>query len=76
MVSKIKGGDDKDSKDPKWLRFNDVLNTFNSASYVKGHIIFNIKGKQFRMDTVISFKLGVIKIVRIGTHKEYGNWKF
>ncbi len=57
-----------------WNNFAEVRPTFNSASYVKPWIIFNVAGNKYRVQSEIDFKRKIIKILRVGTHDEYDSW--
>lgn len=63
------------AKGALWVSISDVRNTFGSASYVKGFVIFNIGGNNYRLLTEIDFTKQVISIIRMGTHAEYDRWK-
>ncbi|MFZ7143503.1 type II toxin-antitoxin system HigB family toxin [Avibacterium avium] len=39
------------------------------------HVVFNIKGNEYRLIVAIAFQMGAIYIKFIGTHKEYDNIK-
>lgn len=55
-----------------WNSFADVRKTFNSADYVgNNRIVFNIKGNQYRLITLVLFKAKMVYIRFIGTHSEY-----
>ena len=55
-----------------WNNFSDIRKLYNSADLVKGHhVIFNIKGNQFRLEVKIAFKIKTVFIIWFGTHKEY-----
>lgn len=59
-----------------WNHLNDVKQTFNSVDYVGNHrYVFNIKGNDFRLVAIISFKAQKVYIRFIGTHKEYNKIK-
>jgi mRNA interferase HigB len=45
---------------------------FRNASVItKKRVVFNIKGNSYRLVFDIEFKIGIVFIVWIGTHKEY-----
>ena len=59
-----------------WDNFAQVKDTFNSADFVGNkRIVFNIKGNQYRLVTLVLFKVKMVYIRFIGTHKEYDNIK-
>ena len=58
--------------DADWENFAQVRQTFNSADYIgNNRVVFNIKGNQYRLVTLVLFKIKMIYIRFIGTHKEY-----
>ncbi len=60
------------TEDSEWENFAQVKKTFNSADYVgNGRIVFNIKGSQYRLVALVLFRIKMVYIRFIGTHKEY-----
>jgi len=60
----------------QWSNHNDLKADFPSADYVgKRRYVFNIKGNDYRMVTVVVFFNGVIDIRFAGTHAEYDKIK-
>jgi len=60
-----------------WRSFQDIRQTFNTADYVQGKVIFDIGGNKYRMVAVADY-LGQRVIIRaIMTHAEYdrGRWR-
>jgi mRNA interferase HigB len=65
-----------DVEKAQWTSFLDVKNTFRSADYVgNDHIVFDIKGNNYRFVTIIIFEDGVVNIRWAGTHAEYDKIK-
>jgi mRNA interferase HigB len=60
-----------------WKTFPDVKRTWNSADWVGGKIVFDIKGNDFRLIAIASFEDEKLYIRQILTHEDYskGNWK-
>src|SRR5579885_2286035 len=60
-----------------WSSFPDVRQTFNSADWYEGAIIFDIGGNNFRLIAICRFELGRLYIDKVLTHQEYdtGTWK-
>lgn len=57
-----------------WNSPNDIKNSFASASVLTGkRIVFNIGGNKYRLITDIEFRLKIVFVVWIATHKEYDN---
>lgn len=60
----------------KWKNFNDVKQTINSVDYVGNHrFVFNIKGNDYRLISIISFNAQKVYIRFIGTHGDYDKIK-
>jgi mRNA interferase HigB len=60
-----------------WKSFPDVKQTWNSADWVDGKIVFDIKGNDFRLVAIAKFENEKLYIREVLTHDEYnkGNWK-
>ena len=55
-----------------WNNLNDIKNTFSSVEYVgNNRYVFNIKGNDYRLVTIIIFASKKVYIRFIGTHQEY-----
>lgn len=55
-----------------WSCFADIKKTFNSVDHVGNqHYVFNIKGNDYRLVAVVKFKIKMVYIRFIGTHKDY-----
>lgn len=62
----------REAKRATWGKFADIRATYRSADVVKGNrVIFNIGGNKYRLVVKVAYKVGVIYIKFIGTHKEY-----
>ena len=61
----------------QWTNFPDVRSTFNTADWVDGKIVFDIKGNDYRLIAIASFEGGKLYIRQVLTHEEYdqGQWK-
>lgn len=56
----------------EWSCFADVKQTFNSADYVgDNRIVFNIRGNQYRLVALVLFRIKMVYIRFVGTHKDY-----
>ena len=56
----------------KWTQPADIKEKYATASTLKKRrVVFNIKGNKFRLIVAVSYKIGVVYIKFIGTHKEY-----
>lgn len=55
-----------------WENFAQVRNTFNTADMVgNNRIVFNIKGNKYRLVTLVLFRIKMVYIRFLGTHKDY-----
>lgn len=62
----------KDAEHAHWAKSNDVIARFPSADPIgDNRVVFNIKGKKYRLIVKIHYNTGVIFIRFIGTHAEY-----
>ena len=56
----------------KWTQPADIKERYASASILKKRrVVFNIKGNKYRLIVAVAYKIGVVYIKFIGTHKEY-----
>ena len=59
-----------------WESFADMKKTFNSVDAVGNkRYVFNIKGNDYRLIALVLFKIKMVYIRFIGTHKEYDKIK-
>jgi mRNA interferase HigB len=58
-----------------WRDFKDVRQTFNSADYVKGFVVFDIGGNLYRLIAKVKYQDRIVVIENIFTHKEYDKWR-
>lgn len=59
-----------------WKKNTDIRNFSGSASFLGDRrVVFNIKGNNYRLVADVSYELGSVLIVKIGTHAEYDKWK-
>jgi mRNA interferase HigB len=59
----------------QWASLVDLKCTFNSADYVRGLVVFNIGGNNFRVLAEVVYKERIVRIAKVGTHAEYDGWK-
>ena len=57
-----------------WESPNDIKRLFASASFVKQFVIFNIGGNKYRLLTIVVYEIKRVRILKVGTHEEYGRW--
>jgi mRNA interferase HigB len=55
-----------------WTQPADIKEQYGSASVLPNRrVVFNIKGNDYRLIVAIAYKLQVVYIKFVGTHKEY-----
>jgi mRNA interferase HigB len=65
-----------DVENVQWSSFVDVKKTYRTADYIgNDHIVFDIKGDNYRFVTIVIFEDGVVNIRWAGTHSEYNKIK-
>ncbi len=56
----------------EWRSPNELKNHFHNASVITNkRLVFNIKGNKHRLVADIEFRIGIVFIVWIGTHRDY-----
>ena len=61
-----------EAKSSVWTSWLDIKAKYGTASILKGgRVVFNILGNKYRLVTKIEYRLGLIFIRFVGTHKEY-----
>jgi mRNA interferase HigB len=58
-----------------WSLPADVLNTFNSTSFVNSIAVFNISGNKFRLLADIVCTAKTVTVLKAGAHEDYNGWK-
>ncbi|GGJ23488.1 type II toxin-antitoxin system HigB family toxin [Deinococcus roseus] len=60
-----------------WKTTHDVRSTFNTASFVPPHTVFNIKGNDYRLISEIDYEEALVVVTHVLTHEEYDRdkWK-
>lgn len=62
--------------DREWENLNELKRDFNTVDYLGNHrFVFNIKGNNYRLITIISFNAKKVYIRFIGTHSQYDKIK-
>ena len=59
----------------KWINLVDLMRTFNSADYIKGLVVFNVGGNNFRVVAEVVYTEQIVRVAKVGTHAEYDGWK-
>ena len=55
-----------------WKNAHDIKIKYRNASLVGNkHVVFNIKGNDYRLIVAVAYRFGAVYITFIGTHKEY-----
>ena len=55
-----------------WTQPADIKAQYRSASVLKNRrVVFNIKGSDYRLIVAVAYKLQVVYVKFVGTHKEY-----
>jgi mRNA interferase HigB len=55
-----------------WTQPADIKKQYRSASVLKNRrVVFNIKGNDYRLIVAIAYKLQIVYVKFVGTHKEY-----
>ena len=54
----------------------DLKKAFGSADYVRPFTVFDIGGNKYRLIAVIDYALGLVSIVDVLTHEEYGRGRW
>ena len=63
-------------REARWLKPADIKERYPSASLLEGdRVVFNLKGNKYRLLVKVSYKSGVVRVQKIGTHEENDKWK-
>ncbi|MBK6803767.1 MAG: type II toxin-antitoxin system HigB family toxin [Betaproteobacteria bacterium] len=55
-----------------WKTPQDIKDRYASVSFLsQNRVIFNVKGNDYRLETTIAYKTGVVIVDWIGTHADY-----
>ena len=55
-----------------WNQPADIKEQYRSASVLKNRrVVFNIKGNDYRLIVAVAYKLQIVYVKFVGTHKEY-----
>jgi len=55
-----------------WTQPADIKAQYRSASVLKNRrVVFDIKGNEYRLIVAVAYKLQVVYVKFVGTHKEY-----
>ena len=60
------------TENAQWDCFADLRRSFNSADYVGNkRVVFKIKGNHYRLVAIVLYRIKMVYIRFIGTHREY-----
>lgn len=59
----------------RWNSLSEVKDTDPAGDYVKGFVVFDIRGNEYRLITVIQYMTQQIIIRHVFTHPEYDRWQ-
>jgi mRNA interferase HigB len=55
-----------------WARPSDIKAQYRNVSILKNRrVVFNIKGNDYRLIVSIAYKLQIVYVKSVGTHKQY-----
>lgn len=55
-----------------WTQPSDIKAQYGNASILKNRrVVFNIKGNDYRLIVAIAYRLKIVYVKFVGTHKEY-----
>jgi mRNA interferase HigB len=55
-----------------WRTPEDIKRDFASASFLANNsVVFNIHGNNYRLVTIIAYRVGIVYVRFVGTHQEY-----
>jgi mRNA interferase HigB len=55
-----------------WRTPEDIKSDFASVSFLANNrVVFNIRGNNYRLVTVIAYRVGIVYVRFVGTHQEY-----
>ena len=61
-----------EAKNANWQQPAEIKAQYASASILKNRrVVFNIKGNDYRLIVAVAYRLGVVYVKFIGTHKQY-----
>ncbi len=61
-----------EARNATWSSPNDLKTQYRNASIINNRrVVFNINGNKFRLITDIEYRIGIIFVVWIGTHRQY-----
>lgn len=63
-------------EEAQWSTPADLKRRFPKASILKNnHVVFDFCWNRYRLLVQITYKISIVLIKKVGTHKEYDKWK-
>ncbi len=60
----------------QWSTPHELKSRYPKASLIGDQqVVFDIRRNRYRLWVQVNYKNGIVLIKKIGTHKEYDNWK-
>ena len=56
--------------------FADIKAVWGSADWVKGFMVFNIRGNHYRLIATVRFDIHTVWVKAILTHRQYDSWSW
>ena len=64
-----------EAEEADWRAPQDIKKRYSSASFFSGNrVVFNLKGKKYRLLAKVSYEQQMVFVVQLGTHAEYSTW--
>lgn len=61
-------------REAQWQQPADIKASYRSASILKNRrVVFNIKGKDYRLIVAVAYRFGAVYVKFIGTHTDYNS---
>jgi mRNA interferase HigB len=55
-----------------WTTPQDIKRRYSTASFVGSNtVIFNVKGNDYRLEVSVAYRVGVVYVKWVGSHREY-----
>ena len=65
-----------EAEEAQWRVPEDIKRRYRTASFLSGNrVVFNLKGRKYRMVVKVSYQLQIVMVERMGTHAEYSEWE-
>ena len=57
-----------------FANFAEIKEVWGSVDWVKGHLVFNIRGNHYRLIATVRFDIHTVWVKAILTHRQYDSW--